>query len=117
MPRPKSSTPQLFETNVRSFTPSAASALLERGTWSSDDLTVRIASSCQTAHLGPDERCISLRDAPGDPPPSPEAKRARFLAWAASHAKVVDLGTPSRARSKRSARAKVASLALARRTA
>ena len=70
---------------------------LERGTWSSDELAVRIAKTCEAAHLSAHERCLPLRDAPGAPPPSPEAKRARFLAWAASHAKIVDLGTPARA--------------------
>jgi hypothetical protein len=70
---------------------------LERGTWASDDLAVRVSTSCEAAHLAPDERCLPLRDGPGAEPPSPEVKRARFLAWAASHAKIVDLGTPARA--------------------
>ena len=70
---------------------------LERGTWASDDLAVRVAASCEAARPAPDERCLPLRDPPGAAPPPSEVKRARFLAWAASQAKIVDLGTPARA--------------------
>ena len=68
---------------------------LERGAWQSADLAVRVAATCGDAHPAADERCISLWDAtdsPHDPGP-----RARFLAWAASHALVIELGTRERA--------------------
>lgn len=72
-----------------------ASRALERGAAEADDLAVRVAASCGEAHVAPGERCISMGDAASDS--DPQAKRARFLAWAASHAKVVDLATRERA--------------------
>lgn len=68
---------------------------LERGTWQSAELAVRVATSCADAKVAADETCISLWD-PSDGPRD-IGRRARFLAWAASHAVVVDLGTRARA--------------------
>jgi len=70
---------------------------LDRTAWTSDDLAVRIAMSCADAHVAADETCAPLRDPPGAPPPSPEVKRARFLAWAMASAKILELGTRARA--------------------
>ena len=78
------------------FMPSfTASRELERGAWQSDDLAVRVAASCKAASLAQGERCVALW--PTDAAPRDDGARARFLAWAVSHAKVVDLGTRERA--------------------
>lgn len=68
---------------------------LERGSWQSADLAVRVASSCAEAKPGADERCIPLWDTTGSPRDADP--RARFLAWSASHAVVLDLVTRERA--------------------
>ena len=68
---------------------------LERGAWQSADLAVRVGASCAAAKPAPDEHCVTLRG-PSHAPRDLEA-RARFLAWAVSHALVIDLGTRERA--------------------
>ena len=70
---------------------------LDRTVWLSDDLEVRIAASCEAAHPTPEERCVPLHDPPGAPPAPLETRRARFLAWAVSHEKLVDVGSPAAA--------------------
>ena len=77
---------------VPSFT---ASRELERGTWRSSELSVRAAASCADAQLGPGEQCLPLSEDPAGPPGV--GAHARFLAWAASHAAIVELGTAERA--------------------
>jgi hypothetical protein len=68
---------------------------LERGSWQSADLAVRIAPSCAAAAVAAGESCISLWDTQDGPPAL--GRRARFLAWAAARAVVVDLGNRARA--------------------
>jgi hypothetical protein len=68
---------------------------LERGAWQSADLVVRIAPSCADAKPVAGETCIALWDV--DDGPRDLGRRARFLAWAASHVAIVDLGTRERA--------------------
>jgi hypothetical protein len=68
---------------------------LERGVWASAELSVRAAPSCAAAHVAAGETCIAMWD-PNDGPRD-LGRRARFLAWAASHAVVADLGTRERA--------------------
>ena len=68
---------------------------LERGTWQSADLAVRVAASCADAKPASGERCITLWDpekSTGD-----GARRARFFAWSAAQAVVLDLSTRERA--------------------
>ena len=66
---------------------------LERGAWHAQDLAVRVASTCEGAEK--DETCLSLWSS--DDGPTELGRRARFLAWAASRAALVDLGTPESA--------------------
>ena len=68
---------------------------LERGRWQSADLDVRIAPSCAAATPAAGESCISLWDTRDGPPVL--GRRARFVAWAAARAVVVDLGSRARA--------------------
>ncbi len=70
---------------------------LDRAAWASDDLEVRIATSCAAADLAKGETCAPLRDPPAAPPATSEVKRARFLAWATASARILDLGTKARA--------------------
>ncbi len=68
---------------------------LERGSWRSADLAVRIAPSCAAAAPAAGETCIALWDTRDGPPVL--GRRARFLAWAAARAVVVELGSRARA--------------------
>jgi hypothetical protein len=70
---------------------------LDRTAWANDDLEVRIATSCATAHVGAGEVCAPLRDPAGAPPPPSIVKRARFLAWAMASARILDVGSKARA--------------------
>lgn len=70
------------------YMPSLAGArAFDAGTWGSPSLSVRVAASCESAHAAPDETCVPLW---GDDGSSEIAGRARFLAWSAAHAAVVD---------------------------
>ena len=87
---------QEFRHSMAPFMPSFTAAReLERGTWRSADLAVRVAPACAEANVAPDEVCFSLWDTTDGPPDV--GSKARFLAWAASRTAVVDLGTRERA--------------------
>lgn len=67
---------------------------LERGQWAARDLAVRVAVSCSEAHPREGERCIALWASDAG---STEDRQARFVGWAASHARRIELGTRDRA--------------------
>jgi hypothetical protein len=78
--------------HMASFT---AARAFERGAWSAAGVSARVARSCADAEIAPGETCVPLW---GDEGASPlHVRRARFLAWAASQAAIVDLGTPAAA--------------------
>jgi hypothetical protein len=77
--------------HVPSFT---AARTFERSAWTTSDLTVRLARSCAEARPEGDEVCAPLWTDHAERGP---VARARFLAWAASRAAVVDLATPAAA--------------------
>jgi hypothetical protein len=73
-----------FRTEMTRYAPSfAAARALERGRWESSDLSVHIVASCADT---PDQTCVPLWS------DSADGERARFLAWVASRAAVIDLG-------------------------
>jgi hypothetical protein len=85
-----------FRRAMAAYVPSFTAAReLERGRWESRDLAVRVEATCTGAKLALGETCISLWDT--EDGPKEIGHRARFLAWAASRAAVLDLGTPDRA--------------------
>jgi hypothetical protein len=87
---------QQFRHSMAAYVPSFTAAReIERGSWRSADLAVRVARGCDEANVLPGEVCFSLWDTNDGPPDV--ARKARFLAWAASRAAVVDLGTRDRA--------------------
>lgn len=67
----------------------AAARAFDAAAWGSPSLSVRVAASCETAHAAPDETCLSLWDETDGP--RQLGGRARFLAWSAAHAAVIDL--------------------------
>lgn len=76
-----------LQKDVARYLPSLTAAReLDRGHWRSADLTARAAESC--ADAAPLESCVPLWRATAD---SELERRARFLAWAATAAAIIEL--------------------------
>lgn len=78
---------------MRPYLPALTAARAFDEPASGGGLAVRVAASCEAAAVAVDETCVPLWDASDGP--TELAGRARFLAWAAAHAAVVE--TESRA--------------------
>jgi hypothetical protein len=61
---------------------------LDRGSWRSPDLEVRVAVSC--AEAAPEDRCVPAWPLPLDAGMGDGASRARFLAWAVTSPALVE---------------------------